>query len=174
MNLPVPAGPPPRHHVLSVLVENRAGVLARVAGLFARRGYNIFSLAVAPTDDDRFSRLTVVVDVESAPLEQVVRQLDKLVNVIAISELDPRQSVERELVLLTVRATPADRDRIDQVLERFDGRVLDVGADELTVTADDHPDRLDELEEALRPFGIVGVQRTGRVALPKLDPAPAG
>ncbi|MFZ4432630.1 MAG: acetolactate synthase small subunit [Microthrixaceae bacterium] len=174
MNLPVPAGPPPRHHVLSVLVENRAGVLARVAGLFARRGYNIFSLAVAPTDDDRFSRLTVVVDVESAPLEQIVRQLDKLVNVIAISELDPRQSVERELVLLTVRATPADRDRIDQVLERFDGRVLDVGADELTVTADDHPDRLDELEEALRPFGIVGVQRTGRVALPKLDPAPAG
>jgi acetolactate synthase-1/3 small subunit len=144
-----------------------------VAGLFARRGYNIFSLAVAPTDDDRFSRLTVVVDVESAPLEQVVRQLDKLVNVIAISELDPRQSVERELVLLTVRATPADRDRIDQVLERFDGRVLDVGADELTVTADDHPDRLDELEEALRPFGIVGVQRTGRVALPKLDPTPA-
>jgi acetolactate synthase-1/3 small subunit len=174
VNLPVPAGPPPRHHVLSVLVENRAGVLARVAGLFARRGYNIFSLAVAPTDDDRFSRLTVVVDVESAPLEQIVRQLDKLVNVIAISELDPRQSVERELVLLTVRATPADRDRIDQVLERFDGRVLDVGADELTVTADDHPDRLDELEEALRPFGIVGVQRTGRVALPKLDPAPAG
>ena len=174
MNLPVPAGPPPRHHVLSVLVENRAGVLARVAGLFARRGSNIFSLAVAPTDDDRFSRLTVVVDVESAPLEQIVRQLDKLVNVIAISELDPRQSVERELVLLTVRATPADRDRIDQVLERFDGRVLDVGADELTVTADDHPDRLDELEEALRPFGIVGVQRTGRVALPKLDPAPAG
>jgi acetolactate synthase-1/3 small subunit len=174
VNLPVPAGPPPRHHVLSVLVENRAGVLARVAGLFARRGYNIFSLAVAPTDDDRFSRLTVVVDVESAPLEQIVRQLDKLVNVIAISELDPRQSVERELVLLTVRATPADRDRIDQVLERFDGRVLDVGADELTVTAADHPDRLDELEEALRPFGIVGVQRTGRVALPKLDPAPAG
>jgi acetolactate synthase-1/3 small subunit len=174
VNLPVPAGPPPRHHVLSVLVENRAGVLARVAGLFARRGYNIFSLAVAPTDDDRFSRLTVVVDVESAPLEQIVRQLDKLVNVIAISELDPRQSVERELVLLTVRATPADRDRIDQVLERFDGRVLDVGADELTVTADNHPDRLDELEEALRPFGIVGVQRTGRVALPKLDPAPAG
>jgi acetolactate synthase-1/3 small subunit len=157
-----------------VLVENKAGVLARVASLFARRGYNIFSLAVAPTDDDRFSRLTVVVDVESAPLEQIVRQLDKLVNVIAISELDPRQSVERELVLLTVRATPADRDRIDQVLERFDGRVLDVGADELTVTADDHPDRLDELEEALRPFGIVGVQRTGRVALPKLDPAPAG
>jgi acetolactate synthase-1/3 small subunit len=149
-------------------------VLARVAGLFARRGYNIFSLAVAPTDDDRFSRLTVVVDVESAPLEQIVRQLDKLVNVIAISELDPRQSVERELVLLTVRATPAERDRIDQVLERFDGRVLDVGADVLTVTADDHPNRLDELEEALRPFGIVGVQRTGRVALPKLDPAPAG
>ena len=89
---------PPKYHVLSVLVENRAGVLARVSALFARRGYNIYSLAVAPTDDERFSRITVVVDVEQAPLEQVVKQLNKLIHVIKISELDPRDSVERELM----------------------------------------------------------------------------
>ena len=92
----------PRHHVLSVLVENKAGVLARVSSLFARRGYNIYSLAVAPTDEDRFSRITVVVDVESAPLEQIVKQLHKLINVIKISELDTRDSLERELLLCTV------------------------------------------------------------------------
>jgi len=170
VNLPPPPGPPPRHHVLSVLVENRAGVLARVASLFARRGYNIYSLAVAPTHDDRFSRLTIVVDVESAPLEQVVKQLNKLVNVIKISELDPRDSVERELALLTVRATADQRQQVVSLVELFEGRVLDVGADELTVTADDHPSRLDDLEELLRPFGIVDIQRTGRVALPKLEP----
>ncbi len=92
----------PRHHILSVLVENKAGVLARVAGLFSRRGFNIFSLAVAPTNDERFSRLTIVVDVESAPLEQIVQQLDKLVNVVSISQLAPEAAVERELVLATV------------------------------------------------------------------------
>ena len=94
---------------LSVLVENKAGVLARVANLFARRGYNIFSLAVAPTDDERFSRITIVVDVESAPLEQIIKQLDKLVNVVKISELDPAHSVERELLLATVAAAPGRR-----------------------------------------------------------------
>src|SRR3954467_12097861 len=95
---------PVAHHVLVVLVENKAGVLARVSGLFARRGYNIFSLAVAPTDDPRFSRITIVVDVESAPLEQVVKQLFKLIPVIKITELHPDEAVERELMLLTVRA----------------------------------------------------------------------
>ena len=100
-----------QHHTLSVLVENKAGVLARVAGLFARRGFNIYSLAVAPTDDERFSRITIVVDVESAPLEQITKQLFKLINVVKISELDPRHSVERELLLATVEPTarPAAR-----------------------------------------------------------------
>src|SRR5437016_1029036 len=98
-----------KHHTLSVLVENKAGVLARVAGLFARRGYNIFSLAVAPTEDERFSRITIVVDVESAPLEQMVKQLFKLINVVKITELDPRSSVERELLLVTVSALPEQR-----------------------------------------------------------------
>src|SRR5215203_4669302 len=92
------------HHTLVVLVENRAGVLARVASLFARRGYNIFSLAVAPTEDERFSRITIVADVESTPLEQITKQLFKLIDVVKISELDPRQATERELMLATVRA----------------------------------------------------------------------
>jgi acetolactate synthase-1/3 small subunit len=167
----IPNEPAPKYHVLSVVVENRAGVLARVASLFARRGYNIYSLAVAPTDDDRFSRITVVVDVESAPLEQVVKQLNKLINVIKISELDPRDSVERELMLLTVKALPDTRHQIVELVELFDGRVIDVGHDELTMSLDEHPTRLDDLEELLRPYGIIDIQRTGRVALPRLEHA---
>ncbi len=100
------AGNPPRHHIVTATVENKAGVLARVAGLFSRRGFNIFSLAVAPTDDERFSRITIVVDVESAPLEQIVKQLDKLINVVRITELAPDEAVEREMLLVTVEAPP--------------------------------------------------------------------
>src|SRR5437879_11864880 len=95
---------PTQHHILSVVVENKSGVLARVAGLFARRGYNIESLAVAPTDDPRFSRITIVVDVESAPLEQVTKQLFKLIHVVKISEMAPGDGVTRELCMLYVRA----------------------------------------------------------------------
>ncbi|MEZ5348167.1 MAG: acetolactate synthase small subunit [Microthrixaceae bacterium] len=159
----------PRYHVLSVLVENRAGVLARVANLFARRGYNIYSLAVAPTDDENFSRITVVVDVESAPLEQVVKQLNKLINVIKISELDPRDSVERELMMLTVKAPPGTRSEILELAGLFDASVIDVGVAELTMSLDDTPQRLDDLEALLRPHGIIDLQRTGRVALPRLE-----
>src|ERR671917_748887 len=101
-----------RHHTLVVLVENKSGVLARVASLFARRGFNIFSLAVAPAEDEGMSRITIVVDVESTPLEQITKQLFKLVEVIKISELDPRRSVERELLLATVRVTPEQRGQI--------------------------------------------------------------
>jgi acetolactate synthase-1/3 small subunit len=158
-----------RHHTLVVLVENKAGVLARVASLFARRGFNIFSLAVAPTEDDRFSRITIVVDVESAPLEQITKQLYKLINVVKISELDPRDSVERELMLVTLRADMTSRSPIIELVNLFEGRVVDVGHDELTVSLDGTPDRLDDVEELLRPFGIVELQRTGRVALPKLE-----
>ncbi|MGH9215738.1 MAG: acetolactate synthase small subunit [Acidimicrobiales bacterium] len=158
-----------RHHTLVVLVENKAGVLARVSGLFARRGYNIYSLAVAPTDDERFSRITIVVDVESASLEQITKQLFKLVNVVKISELDPRDSVERELMLATVRADATGRSQVIELVGLFDGRIVDVGHDELTVSLDGEPGRLDDLEDLLRPFGIVELQRTGRVALPKLE-----
>lgn len=165
--------PTTRHHVLSVLVENRAGVLARVSALFARRGYNIYSLAVAPTDDSALSRITVVVDVESAPLEQVVKQLNKLVNVIKISELDPRDSVERELMLVTVRAPASTRSEIIELVGLFEGRIIDVGHDELAISLDEHPERLDDLEQLLTPYGIIDLQRTGRVALPKLERLPS-
>ena len=172
LNVRGTGGASPRHHVLSVLVENKAGVLARVSALFARRGYNIYSLAVAPTDDERFSRITVVVDVESAPLEQVVKQLNKLINVIKISELDPRDSVERELMLVTVKAPAGSRGQVMELIGVFGGQVIDVGHDEMTLSLDEHPERLDDLEDLLRPFGIVDLQRTGRVALAKLERSP--
>lgn len=157
------------HHILSVLVENRAGVLARVSGLFARRGFNIFSLAVAPTEDDRFSRITIVCDAESAPLEQVTKQLFKLIDVVKISELDPKHAVERELLLATVQADESQRGPVLELCQVFEGRVVAVGVEALTVSLDGHPDKLDDFEELLRGYGIVELQRTGRVALPKLD-----
>ena len=112
------AAPEYRYHTLVVTVENKSGVLARVAGLFARRGFNIESLAVAPTDDDRFSRLTIVVDLESAPLDQVIKQLDKLVNVVEIRELHPGRAIERELMIVTVEAEPDQRDELVEHLDR--------------------------------------------------------
>ena len=157
------------HHILSVLVENRAGVLARVASLFSRRGYNIYSLAVAPTDDDRFSRLTIVVDVESAPLEQVTKQLFKLVNVVKISELDPAEATERELLLTTVKADVQARPQVVELDILLEGRLVDVGLDELTILLAVSPARIDDFEELIRVHGIVALQRTGRVALPRLE-----
>lgn len=159
---------PPRHHLLSVLVENKAGVLARVAGLFSRRGYNIFSLAVAPTDDVRFSRISIVVDVESAPLEQIVAQLDKLVNVVQISELHPSAAREAELLLVTVAADADQRAQVIQLVSVFGGRILDVSVGEITVMLAGAPGALDDFEELMRPYGIRGLQRTGRIALPTL------
>jgi acetolactate synthase-1/3 small subunit len=159
----------PTHHTLSVYVENKAGVLARVASLFARRGYNIESLAVAPTDDENFSRITIVVDVESAPLEQITKQLFKLINVVKISELDPRHSVERELLLATVRAQGETRARVLELVQIFEGKILNVGHGEMTVSLEGSPVKVDDFESLLRPYGIVELQRTGRVALPKLD-----
>jgi len=157
------------HQILSVLVQNRSGVLARVASLFARRGYNIVSLAVAPTEDDGFSRITIVVDVDSAPLEQVVKQLFKLIEVVKISELDPRRSVERELMIATVRVTPEDRGQVVELTNIFEGKILAVGAEALTVALDGSPNKLDDFEDLLRGYGIVELQRTGRIALPKLE-----
>jgi acetolactate synthase-1/3 small subunit len=158
-----------QHHTLSVLVENKAGVLARVSSLFARRGFNIFSLAVAPTDDERFSRITIVVDVESATVEQITKQLFKLIHVVKISELHPADSVERELLMATVRVSPEGRGQILELVQIFEGKILAVGQEEVTVSLDGHPDKIDDFEELLRPYGIVELQRTGRVALPKLE-----
>jgi len=158
-----------KHHTLSVLVENKAGVLARVAGLFARRGFNIFSLAVAPTDDERFSRITIVIDVEENSVEQITKQLFKLIHVVKISELHPAESVERELLMATVKASPDMRGQILELVQIFEGKILAVGHDEVTVSLDGHPEKIDDFEELLRPYGIVELQRTGRVALPKLE-----
>jgi acetolactate synthase-1/3 small subunit len=157
------------HHILSVLVQNRPGVLARVAGLFARRDYNIFSLAVAPAEDAGFSRITIVVDVDSAPLEQITKQLFKLIEVVKISELDPLRSVERELLLVTVRVSPEQRGQVVELATIFEGKILAVGVEAITISLDGHPDKLDDFEELLAGYGIVELQRTGRVALPKLD-----
>ena len=159
----------PSHHILSVLVQNRAGVLARVSGLFARRGYNIFSLAVAPAEDPALSRITIVVDVDSAPLEQIVKQLFKLIDVVKISELDPRRSVERELMMATIRVAAEDRGQVVELTNIFEGKILAVGVEAITVSLEGSPDKLDDFEELLRGYGIVELQRTGRVALPKLD-----
>ena len=158
-----------RHHTLSVTVENKAGVLSRVASLFARRGYNIYSLAVAPTDDEAFSRITIVVDVESAPLEQIVKQLFKLINVVKISELAPEESTERELLLATVQADSARRSDVIELVGIFEGTIVDVGHDQVTVMLAGAPSKIDDFEDLVRAYGIVELQRTGRVALPKLE-----
>lgn len=149
-------------------VENKPGVLARVAGLFSRRGFNIHSLAVAPTDDERFSRITFTVDVEGTPLDQVVKQLDKLVNVVDIQQLDPSESIERELMLIAVEVGDR-RKELMEIVDDHRAQVLSEGDDTIMLSWSARPSRLDELEERLRPFGIVELQRTGRVALPSLD-----
>ena len=122
-----------KHHILTVLVENKFGVLSRVAGLFARRGFNIVSLAVSPTEDERFSRMTIVVDVESAPLEQITKQLNKLIPVIKIAELHPDEAVERELMLVTVKATAELRSQVTELVVDLRGQIVDVGHDALTI-----------------------------------------
>lgn len=156
------------HHTLTVVVENRSGVLARVSGLFARRGFNIVSLAVAPTDDERFSRITIVVDVRHADPEQITKQLFKLVHVVKITELAPAGAVERELLLCTVAAGADKRGRVIELVDVFGGSIVDVGWAELTVMLAGEPSRLDDFEELVRPYGISELQRTGRVALPRL------
>ena len=158
-----------RWHTIVTTVENKPGVLARVAGLFSRRGFNIHSLAVAPTDDERFSRITIVVDVESAPLDQISKQLDKLINVVQITELDPSGSVERELILATVGVAPGLRTAVLGLVESAGATVLDEAGEHITVSLVDDPGRVDAFEELLAPHGILTVQRTGRVALPALE-----
>jgi acetolactate synthase-1/3 small subunit len=172
-----PGAAPPRHHIVTAMVENKAGVLARVASLFSRRGFNIFSLAVAPTDDERFSRITIVVDVESAPLEQIMKQLDKLVNVVTITELAPEEAIEREMLLVTVAAgaTAAERADLVALVGEYGGSIVDDDPDQerggrVTVMLAGTPSRIDDFEDMVRPFGITELQRTGLVALPKLSP----
>ncbi|MDG2028067.1 MAG: acetolactate synthase small subunit [Acidimicrobiales bacterium] len=157
-----------KFHTIVTTVENKPGVLARVAGLFSRRGFNIESLAVAPTDDERFSRITFTVDVETAPLEQVVKQLNKLINVVDITELDPDEAVSRELMLITVSADSAHRKELMELVDDWRAYVLNENSEQIMLSFSARPDRLAEFEEKLRPFGIAEIQRTGRVALKSL------
>lgn len=152
-------------HTISVLVENRSGALARVSGLFARRGYNIDSLAVGETEDRTISRMTIVVSVEGKPLEQVTKQLHKLVDVLRIAELPHDASIERELALIKVGVDAGRRAEVLEIVEIFRAKVVDVDASALTVEATGTPDKVAALEELLRPYGIVEMARTGTVAL---------
>ena len=152
-------------HTLSVLVENKPGILARVAGLFSRRGFNIDSLAVGPPEHPEVSRMTIVVNVASSPLEQVTKQLNKLVEVIKIVELDPAASVHRELVLVKVAATAETRGQILDVVELFQAKVVDVSPDSVVVQATGNTDKLADLRRLLEPFGIRELVQSGMVAI---------
>ena len=152
-------------HTLSVLVENRPGVLARIAGMFARRGFNIESLAVGPTEDPKVSRRTIVVRVEAKPLHQIIRQLDKLVNVIHIEEIPSHAAVERELVLIKVGAPTGRRSEILEIADIFRAKIVDVHPETLTLEATGTPDKLRALVDILRPYGIRETARTGLIAL---------
>jgi acetolactate synthase-1/3 small subunit len=152
-------------HTLSVLVQNRPGVLARVSGLFSRRGFNIDSLAVGPTDDPDVSRMTIAVNVEDLPLEQVTKQLNKLVNVIKIVELDPDASVQRELMLIKVRADQTSRTQVLEAVSLFRAKVVDVAVDSVTIEATGTADKLAALVRVLEPFGIRELVQSGMVAV---------
>jgi acetolactate synthase I/III small subunit len=152
-------------HTLSVLVEDKPGVLTRVAGLFARRGFNIHSLAVGPTEHPEVSRITVVVDVEDSPLEQVTKQLNKLVNVLKIVELEASGSVQRELLLVKVRADPGTRSQVLEVAELFRARVVDVSPDAVVVEATGDSAKIEALLRVLEPFGVRELVQSGMVAL---------
>ena len=158
-----------RLHTISVLVEDKPGVLTRVAGLFAARGFNIDSLAVGPTAEPGLSRMTIVVQVDRKPLEQVTKQLNKLINVIKIIEHEPGEAVERELMLVKVRAEGEARARVLEICDVFRVRVLDVTHRTLTIEATGSPDKLEALLALLRDFGIVELARTGRIALARGD-----
>jgi acetolactate synthase-1/3 small subunit len=152
-------------HTLSVLVEDKPGVLARVASLFSRRGFNIESLAVGPTEHPTVSRMTIVVAVEDLPLEQVTKQLNKLVNVLKIVELDPTASVQRELLLVKVKADLATRSHVLETVQLFRAKVVDVASDAVTIEATGTSDKLDAFIRVLAPFGIRELVQSGMVAV---------
>ena len=152
-------------HTLSVLVENKPGVLTRVAALFSRRGFNIDSLAVGPTEIPEISRMTVVVEVEGAALEQVTKQLNKLIEVLKVVELDPTGSVQREIILVKVRADATTRSQIIDTINLFKAKVVDVTTDAVVIEATGNSDKLRALLDVLEPFGIKELVQSGMVAV---------
>jgi len=162
-------------HTFSVLVENRPGVLNRVASLFARRGFNIDSLAVGVTEDPRLSRMTIVLSVQDEnAVEQTAKQLHKLINVIKIQDLDPAETIDRELVLFKVSAPPELRHEIIEITNVFRAKIVDVGRSTLTIEATGTGDKLAAMEDLLRAYGIKELARTGKIALTRGGRDPAG
>jgi acetolactate synthase I/III small subunit len=154
-----------RRHILSILVENKPGVLARVAGLFSRRGFNIETLAVGPTDDERISRITLTVDGARHPIDQVTKQLHKLVNVLKIRDLEPSETVARELALFKLAVEGEARGQIMQFAQIFRANVIDVSKRSLTVEVTGTDDKIEAFEELVRPYGLIEMVRTGEIAV---------
>jgi acetolactate synthase-1/3 small subunit len=154
-----------RKHVLSILVENKPGVLTRIAGLFARRGFNIDTLAVGPTDDDEVSRITLTVDGAKHPIDQVTKQLHKLVNVLKIRDLEPEEAVSRELALFKVSADGGQRGEVMQITDIFRGKVVDVGKRSIVIEITGTDDKIEAFEQLVRPFGLIEMVRTGEIAI---------
>jgi acetolactate synthase-1/3 small subunit len=154
-----------RKHVLSVLVENKPGVLTRVAGLFARRGFNIDTLAVGPTEDPSVSRMTITLDGAAHPIDQVTKQLHKLINVIKLRDLEPEQTIAREMALFKIQADGQSRGEIMQLADIFRGRIIDVSHRTATIEITGTHDKIEAFEQMVRPFGLVEMVRTGEIAI---------
>jgi acetolactate synthase I/III small subunit len=154
-----------RKHILSILVENKPGVLTRIAGLFARRGFNIDTLAVGPTDDEELSRITLTLDGAKHSIDQVTKQLHKLVNVLKIRDLEPEETLARELALFKVAADGANRSEVMQICEIFRAKVVDVSRRALVVEVTGTCDKVDGFERLVRPFGLIEMARTGEIAI---------
>ena len=154
-----------RKHILSILVENKPGVLTRVAGLFARRGFNIDTLAVGPTDDPTLSRITLTLDGAMHPIDQVTKQLHKLVNVIKIRDLEPTETVARELALFKVSADASTRAEVMQMVEIFRGKIIDVAKRSVIVEVTGSWEKIEAFERMVRPFGLIEMARTGEIAI---------
>jgi len=154
-----------RRHILSILVENRPGVLARIAGLFSRRGFNIETLAVGPTDDPTMSRVTLTVDGANHPIDQVQKQLHKLVNVIKIRDLEPADAVSRELALFKISSDADSRAEVLQFTDIFRGKVVDASKRSVTVEITGTDEKIEAFEALIRPFGLIEMVRTGEIAV---------
>jgi acetolactate synthase-1/3 small subunit len=154
-----------RKHILSILVENKPGVLTRIAGLFARRGFNIDTLAVGPTDDPTLSRITLTLDGAMHPIDQVTKQLHKLVNVIKIRDLEPAETVARELALFKISADGASRAEVMQMVEIFRGKIIDVARRSVIVEITGSWEKIEAFERMVRPFGLIEMARTGEIAI---------
>ncbi len=154
-----------RKHILSILVENKPGVLARVAGLFSRRGFNIDTLAVGPTDDPSISRITLTLDGAVHPIDQVTKQLHKLVNVLKIRDMEPEETVAREMAMFKVSAAVENRAEIIQFAEIFRAKIVDVSRRTMTIEVTGSADKIEAFERMIRPHGLIEMVRTGEIAI---------